>query len=192
MDKLIPGSRDGGLSLNLFGGFDKVNSRSGIMTNKSWNTFVPRGFFYNFLMAIKGSRKFVMSLMAQRWVVFIMIFFIIAGTAYSKGLELQKRAGELDVEIKMDKNPPVLGDNRIEIAIRDGAGQKVTDAMILVNYYMPPMPRMAPMNYKTNASLKKEKYRATMNFIMTGPWNIAIKITRSQKTSSIKFSVDVQ
>ncbi len=57
---------------------------------------------------------------------------------------------------------------------------------------MPPMPRMAPMNYRISAKLKGEKYKATMNFVMAGPWIIAIKITLGGKTSTIKFNVDAQ
>ncbi len=68
----------------------------------------------------------------------------------------------------MDKNPPIVGANPIEIEIKS-AGKHVTDAKVLVNYYMPPMPRMAPMNYRIDAKLKKGKYHATMDFIMAGP-----------------------
>jgi hypothetical protein len=48
------------------------------------------------------------------------------------------------------------------------------------------------MNYKTDAKLKGKKYRATMRFIMAGPWVIAIKITRDGKTVSTKLNVDAQ
>jgi len=34
----------------------------------------------------------------------------------------------------------------------------------------PPMPRMAPMNFKVEAKRKKEAYPAVMNLIMAGPW----------------------
>jgi hypothetical protein len=57
---------------------------------------------------------------------------------------------------------------------------------------MPPMPRMAPMNYITDAKLKGEKYKATMNFIMSGPWIIAIKVNHGGKISTAKFNVDTQ
>ena len=57
---------------------------------------------------------------------------------------------------------------------------------------MPPMPRMVPMNYITDAKLKGEKYKATMNFIMSGPWIIAIKINHAGKISTAKFNVDAQ
>ena len=127
----------------------------------------------------------------KRTAIFIIIFFLASGVAYSRELEVKKKAGEYDVEIKMDKNPPILGDNHIAIEIKKG-GKSITDVKVLVNYYMPPMPRMAPMNYKTDARLKKEKYRATMNFIMAGPWYISIIINHAGQVSKTKINVDAQ
>ena len=120
------------------------------------------------------------------------ILLSITGIADSKGLELTKKTGEYEVEVKIDKNPPILGDNNIEIEIKGTGGKRVTDAKVLVNYYMPPMPRMAPMNYTTDARLKGERYKATMNFIMSGPWIIAVKINLGGKISTAKFNVDAQ
>jgi hypothetical protein len=114
------------------------------------------------------------------------------GIANPKGYELKRKAGGYETEVKIDKYPPVLGDNKIEIEIKDNEGNRVTDAKVLVNYYMPPMPRMAPMNYIIDAKLNGEKYKATMNFIMTGPWVIAIKINHAGKMSTAKFNVDAR
>ena len=128
----------------------------------------------------------------RKRIVFILVLILIAGIAYAKGYEVKKKAGEYETRIRIDRNPPVIGNNNIEIEIKDATGKYVMDARVLVNYYMPPMPRMAPMNYRTDARLKGEKYKATMNFIMTGPWIIAVKITRQGKTSTTKINVDVQ
>jgi hypothetical protein len=114
------------------------------------------------------------------------------GMAYGRSYEVRKKVSEYETEIRMDRYPPTLGDNHIEIEIRDAAGKYVTDAKVLVNYYMPPMPRMAPMNYRTAAKLKGDKYKATMNFIMSGPWVIAIKISRGEKMLTAKLNVDAQ
>ncbi len=127
----------------------------------------------------------------KRAAILIFILFLSAGAADGRGLEVKKKAGEYELEIKMDKNPPIVGDNHIEIEIKS-AGKHVTDAKVLVNYYMPPMPRMAPMNYKTDAKLKKEKYRAKMDFIMAGPWYISIIINHAGKVANTKINVDAQ
>jgi len=121
-----------------------------------------------------------------------LILFLIPASTHGKSYEVRKKVGEYEAEIRIDRNPPIVGDNHIEIEIRDGGGKRVTNAKVLVNYYMPPMPRMAPMNYKTDAKLKGEKYKATMNFIMSGPWIIAVKINLGGKISTAKFNVDAQ
>jgi len=127
-----------------------------------------------------------------KWFVFALVLLLIPSIANSKGYELKRKAGEYDAEVKIDRHPLILGDNKIEIEIKDAGGKSITDAKVLVNYYMPPMPRMAPMNYKIDAKLKGEKYKVTMNFIMSGPWIIAIKINHAGKTSTAKFNVDAQ
>ena len=130
----------------------------------------------------KGKKNLILS---------ILILVLTAGIAYAKGLEVKKKAGQYDVEVKIDRNPPIVGDNSIEIEIKK-SGNSVTDAKVLINYYMPPMPRMAPMNYKTDAKLKKDKYKANMNFIMAGPWYISIIINHEGKISTTKFNIDAQ
>ena len=121
-----------------------------------------------------------------------MLLILSAASVGARSYELRKKAGEYEAEVRIDRNPPSLGDNNIEIEIKDAGGKPLTEAKVLVNYYMPPMPRMAPMNYITDAKLKGEKYRATMNFIMSGPWIIAVKINHGGKTSTAKFNIDAQ
>ena len=127
--------------------------------------------------------------------VFLILFFSFLWIAdvEAKNYEASKKAGDYQVEIVIDRNPPVaIGTNNLEIEIKDRTGKTVTDAQVIVNYYMPPMPRMAPMNYRTEAKMKKGKYYATMKFIMAGPWYIAVIIHRGGKTSTTKINVDAQ
>jgi hypothetical protein len=126
------------------------------------------------------------------FVLLLLIFAADADLLYGRGLETQKRAGDYDVLIRLERYPPVLGDNPIEVEIKEHQGKAVTDAKVLINYYMPPMPRMAPMNYKTAAEPSGEKYKTTMNIIMSGPWVIRVLITRGGKTSLVKMNVDAQ
>jgi len=115
-----------------------------------------------------------------------------AGVALAKDYEVAKKAGEFDVVVKIDKNPPVTGDNGVTVAVKDAAGKVVKDAKVVVDYSMPAMPGMPPMNYKADAVQKGDGYAATMNLSMAGPWNIAVKITREGKTSSMKFTIDAK
>jgi len=47
----------------------------------------------------------------------------LCGAAYAKDYEVKKKAGDYNVEIKIDKNPPAVGKNNMEIEIEDAAGQ---------------------------------------------------------------------
>ncbi|KAF0145703.1 MAG: lipoprotein [Nitrospirae bacterium] len=126
----------------------------------------------------------------KRLAVIGMTLLLIAGVAYAKDYEVKKKAGDYDVTVKIDKNPPVVGDNNIEIEIKDASGKYVTDAKVKIDYVMPAMPGMPAMNYKTDAELKGNEYRAKMNLSMSGAWNIAIKISRGGKITTVKFNVD--
>lgn len=126
----------------------------------------------------------------KRLIVFGLILLLAAGIAYAKDYEVKKKAGEYNVEVKIDKNPPVVGDNNITVEVKDAAGKYVTDAKVKVEYSMPAMPGMPAMNYKTDTEFKGNEYKAKMNLSMAGSWNIAVKITRAGKTSTVKFNVD--
>jgi len=115
-----------------------------------------------------------------------------AGIVSAKDYEVSKKAGDLNILIKIDKNPPTTGKNNMEITIADSAGKAVTDAKVVVSYSMPPMPGMAPMNYKTDTELKGAAYRATLNYSMAGSWNNEIRVTRAGKTASLKFTIDAK
>ena len=123
----------------------------------------------------------------------LILFSLFAASPVQAGdLRMANRHGAYVVEIAINRNPPIVGDNRIEISITDGNGRRVSEAQVLVNYYMPPMPRMAPMNYTTPAKLKGDTYQATMHLIMDGPWIIALKITQGGKRSTSKFHINAR
>ena len=115
-----------------------------------------------------------------------------AGVAAAKDYEVAKKAGAFDVVVKIDKNPPVTGDNGVTIAVKDAAGTAVKDAKVLVDYSMPAMPGMPPMNYKADAVQKGDVYSANMNLSMAGPWNVAVKISAGGKNGSLRFTIDAK
>jgi hypothetical protein len=128
----------------------------------------------------------------KRALILSLVMCLAAGMAFAKSYELQKKAGDYALDIRLDKNPPVVGDNLMELTIKDADGKAVTDAKVAVNYTMPPMSGMAPMNYKADAVLKGEKYQSTLKFSMSGSWNVEVKITQAGKTTPVKFNVDVK
>lgn len=127
----------------------------------------------------------------KRITISLFILFLTFGLAYAKDFMVIKKVGNYIVHMKLDKNPPVIGQNKMEISLKDTAGADVTDAILTVEYGMPAMPGMSATNYKTKTELKASKYITTIDFSMSGAWNINVKITRAGKTQSVKFNVDV-
>jgi len=128
----------------------------------------------------------------KKIVVVVLVLLFVAGIAYAKDYEVTKKAGDYNVEVKIDRNPPVVGDNNVSIEVTDASGHHARDAKVIVEYSMPAMPGMPAMNYKADAELKGDEYKAKMNLSMSGSWNIAVKITRAGKTSTMKFTVDAK
>ncbi len=128
----------------------------------------------------------------KKLTIFLLLFSLIPSPIYPRALEQLKKTGEYEVAISINRNPPTVGDNKIEISLKGPDGRKITQASILVNYYMPPMPRMVPMNYITPAELKGDIYQTTLHLIMEGPWVIALKIALNGKTSTVKFNLDAR
>jgi hypothetical protein len=128
-----------------------------------------------------------------RWLSLIICLILFStGVAHSRDFKLRKKTANFTLEMKIDRNPPVVDKNRVTLEIRDNDGKNITDAKVIVNYYMPPMPGMPPMNYNTAAQLQGNEYTAIMDLIMAGPWNIIVRISRAGKTSSVVFNIDVR
>ena len=125
-------------------------------------------------------------------VTFSLMLLMFAGVAFAKDYEVSKKAGDYTVNVSIDRNPPVVGDNNISVEVKDASGNYVTDAKVTIDYSMPAMAGMPPMNYKTSGKPDGNAYTATMNLSMSGPWNIAIKIVKAGKTATAKFSVDAR
>ncbi|MDH4266665.1 MAG: hypothetical protein OEW45_13600 [Deltaproteobacteria bacterium] len=69
-----------------------------------------------------------------KWFVFgLALLLLIPSIANPRAYELKRKAGEYEAEVKIDRYPPFLGDNNIEIEIKDAGGKRVTDAKVLVN-----------------------------------------------------------
>jgi hypothetical protein len=127
----------------------------------------------------------------KRLMAIIVGILLLGGIAYAKEYEVKKAVDGYEVIARIDRNPPAVGKNNITILItRDNS--PVTDATVIVQYSMPAMPGMPPMDYKTDATLKGKEYVATMDLSMSGPWNIAIKIKKPDRSYTVKFNIDVR
>lgn len=113
--------------------------------------------------------------------------------ACAKGYESQKSAGDLKVTLSIDRYPLVKGDNSLTVKIADAAGKAITDATVSVRYFMPPMPGMTPMEYKTQAALKGDGYSLSANIPMEGGWKAEVFVVRGGKpVVTATFNVDAR
>lgn len=132
--------------------------------------------------------------MCRKKIVFplLVAVFLFAGIAVADEYKATSKAGDYEVMLTLDKNPPVVGKNTASIAIKDGTGQAVTDALVRIEYGMPAMPGMPASNYKSDAVEGEGTYKAPLFMSMAGPWFINAKILKDKKVSTAKFNVDVQ
>jgi len=113
--------------------------------------------------------------------------------ACSKGYESQKSAGDLRVTLSVERYPLVKGDNTLIVKVADASGKAITDAAVSVRYFMPPMPGMAPMEYKTQAVLKNVRYSFSANIPMEGGWKAEVSVTRGGNPAvTVTFNVDAR
>ncbi len=126
----------------------------------------------------------------KKFIAVALILLLSAGLAFAKSYEVTRKAGDYSVSITMDKNPPSVGINNMEIVITDKAGKPVKDAKVMVDYGMSAMPGMPPMAYKADTMSHGEGYHTVLNISMKGPWYVNIKITSQGKTVSTKFTFD--
>ncbi len=127
----------------------------------------------------------------RKLTIVVSVLLLLVSVAYGANT-MTKKAGELTVAVTIDKNPPVTGKNNMDITVTDKTGKPVTDAKVTVEYSMPAMPGMPPMNYKSGAELKGETYKAVISPSMAGSWNVAVKVARGGKTETAKFTMDVK
>lgn len=122
----------------------------------------------------------------------LMVMALMVGTAWGKNYEVTKTVDDYTVKVEIDKNPPIVGNNNLAVTIQDASGKNITDAKVKVGYSMPAMPGMPAANYKTDAALQGNEYKAKVNFSMAGSWNVEVQITQPQKVKKVKLNVDVK
>ena len=87
----------------------------------------------------------------------------------------------VSVQFTSEPNPPVSGDNQIEVIVMD-SGAPVTDATVEAVFSMPAMPSMnmpamrsaAPLNHTGDG-----RYRGTGQLSMAGTWNVTVTASRA-------------
>ncbi len=128
----------------------------------------------------------------RKILLFLFGMIFLTGTLHAKGLDVVKDVDDLKVKVSMESDPPIKGENDLDIVLVDSEGKPITNGRIKVDYSMPPMGNMPPMIYRTRAKFDGESYNAVINLSMSGQWNINIHIKMLGKSLvKMPFSVKV-
>lgn len=102
----------------------------------------------------------------------------------------------LDIAFRSQPDPPHMGDNDLEVIVKDSQGQAVTDAVVEVTFFMPAMPSMGMPAMRSAATLihgGAGMYRATGKVLSPGRWDVTVAVMRSgQRVGTKKFSIVAQ
>ncbi len=105
----------------------------------------------------------------------VLVGFVAASCAKPKPTTV--KAGDFDVQVAIDPDPPTTGENRLRISIRDESGKPVDGAQIAFDYDMPAMGTMPEM--KGGGEVKAEgggRYTVAYPLSMQGDWQLTLRI----------------
>ena len=88
----------------------------------------------------------------------------------------------LDIMLMTKPSPPKMGENTIEVMVKDPAGKPITDAEVTATFLMAATKNMPEM--KNNVTLKHTKdgtYVGTGNVMMAGMWDVTVTVKRAGK-----------
>lgn len=128
----------------------------------------------------------------KRIILILMVLFLSAGLIYSMDYEVTKKAGNYSVQVKIDPNPPVVGNNNMLIWLKDAAGNDVKGATMTVAYSKHTVVGMPVKKYDSYAQPHENNYHAILEIPTQGSWDVTINVNHKGKRVSSKFSVDVK
>ena len=124
-------------------------------------------------------------------IVALTVLLLLATSIVSaKSYEVKKKVGGYNVVMKIDRNPPVAGNNKVSIEVTDESGHCACDADVTIDYSKPAMQWLPA--YKTETRLERGRFVGNMSLPMAGAWNIAVKIVKGKKQWITNFTVDVE
>src|SRR4030042_2271414 len=109
-------------------------------------------------------------------ILILMVLFLSIGPACGMDYEVTKKAADYTVQVKIDRNPPAVGDNNIMIWLKDAAGSNVKGATITVDYSKSTMFWMPVKKYHVYAQPHENNYHAILELPTQGSWSVPINI----------------
>ena len=119
----------------------------------------------------------------------VLVGFVAASCAKQKSTAA--KAGDLDVQVAIEPDPPTMGENRLRILVRDASGKPLDGAQLAFEYDMPAMGAMPEM--KGGGEVKAElggRYTVAYPLAMQGDWRLTLGIDApGHPHASIKLKV---
>lgn len=128
----------------------------------------------------------------SRFTLLILLLVFSANIADAKSYKVERKVGGYRVVMKIDRNPPVAGDNNVSIEVTDVSSGCACHANVVIEYSRPAMPGTPPLSYRADMRMRRGRHVGRMSLPLAGPWNIAVKITGADKTWTTNFTIDVE
>ena len=112
------------------------------------------------------------------------LLLIMGGCGKSEGEP--HKLGSLNVSFWVVPDPPSVGENEFKVKLTDAGGQPVTNASVVIKYFMPAMAGMPAMGSELAAEHKAEGlYSVILNLSMGGtfPWDVTVTVNRKGENS---------
>ncbi len=129
--------------------------------------------------------------MRNTLIALVLLLPLVFGFSNAEGA-MSKTVDGLTVNLTLNMDMLTMGDNHAAITITNSSGKEVTNARVKVDYGMPTMKNMAPMEYVGRAKYKDGAYKSMLNIIMEGTWFLNVKVLLPGKdvvTASFDFKV---
>lgn len=99
----------------------------------------------------------------------------------------------IEITFRPQPDPPRVGDNMLEVSVRDASGQVLADADVSVTFFMAAMPSMNMPAMRNEAKLQHVGggvYRGPGQVMIAGRWDVTVAVTRGgQRLGSRQLSV---
>ena len=99
----------------------------------------------------------------------------------------------LDITFRSQPDPPKMGDNQLEVIVKDPTGKPIEDAEVSVQFFMAAMPTMNMPAMRNEVKLSRAGggvYRGMGQVMMAGRWDATVTVMRGgQRVGSKQLSV---
>lgn len=120
----------------------------------------------------------------------VIAMFLAIGFLNAEPLSQMGEKNGYEVKLTSEKSL-IVGDNDFFVQLSKD-GNVITNAKMKIKVFMPEMPGMPYMEYKTKAKLVDGKYKMMVNFSMGGTWQYHLKFkTKDGKIHTVRGSVNI-